>query len=107
MKAAWWLVALLGACAGADPPEVWQVELIEDEKVKLQQPATRALKVVPRFSLPLGLREGDLLIQGEIDAAATARGRRAVHEARERAFKRAGAGVGRNLPAALTPDRKR
>src|SRR4051812_38914676 len=107
MKRGLWLALLLSGCFGPEAAPPWQVELIEGDRVKLQQLETLALKIFPRYSLPGGIREGDLLVGGEIDAARTAQARRAIHETRERAFSRAGAPVGRAPPSALTPARKR
>lgn len=73
----------VGAVARA---ETVQVELVEDEVAQVVLLDTGKAEVVPRGTLPAGAREGDVLVDGKRDAKATAKARRAVRQARSRAF---------------------
>ena len=75
MEATWALVvsaALQAAHAGIASGWPEQVELFEDGKAEVVSLRTAQTSVVPRRQLPAAAREGDVLVNGEVDAERTA-----------------------------------
>lgn len=74
------MAAMLAGCGAA--PRAIQVELLEDERAQMVELDSGRARVVPRASLPHSAREGDVVVDGRVDAARTAEARRAVRGAR-------------------------
>lgn len=82
-----------------------EVDVLEDDAARVVSPATGRSWDVPRSSLPPGVKEGDVVVDGRVDPALTAALRTDVERARERLHKVpvSGAVDLDELPAAANP----
>ena len=74
-----WSVAACGGAGGA-----YQVDVLEDAVARVVPVGGGQAYTLPRASLPLGAREGDVVREGQVDPEAGARLAREVAEWRAR-----------------------
>jgi hypothetical protein len=79
-------MGLLLILSGEARASSWQVELLEDSVAQLMEVGSGKSTVVPRSTLPPQAREGDLLVNGQVDQRATAEAIRSLQQTRRRAF---------------------